>query len=81
MNIENFDSRMFVENDSFRAWGYLEYKQPLTEKQISDYELRAATPAVQEKEHTSVLDTLRKKQAEIKASAPKKKPKAKEECR
>ena len=40
--IVNFDQRESVENGRFQAWGYLLYRAPLTEKQIADYELRAA---------------------------------------
>lgn len=40
--IVNFDQRDSVENGRFQAWGYLLYTAPLTEKQIYDYELRAA---------------------------------------
>jgi hypothetical protein len=40
--IVNFDKREGVENGRFQAWGYLLYTKPLTEKQISDFELRAA---------------------------------------
>ena len=40
--IVNFDQRDSVENGQFQAWGYLLYHAPLTEKQINDYELRAA---------------------------------------
>jgi len=42
VQIVNFDKRAWVENATFRAWGYLAYDAPLTEKQIDDYELRAA---------------------------------------
>ena len=42
IRIENFDNRIPVEDGAFRAWGYLEYSAPLTEKQADDYELRAA---------------------------------------
>lgn len=38
----NFDKRDSVEQGRFLAWGYLVYDAPLTEKQIADYELRAA---------------------------------------
>lgn len=38
----NFDKRESVEHGRFRAWGYLLYSAPLTEKQIADYELRPA---------------------------------------
>lgn len=40
--IVNFDKRESVENGGFQAWGYLLYTAPLTEKQLIDYELRAA---------------------------------------
>lgn len=40
--IVNFDMREGVEQGQFEAWGYLVYNTPLTEKQIDDYELRAA---------------------------------------
>jgi hypothetical protein len=42
MEIVNFDGRKPVERGQFAAWGYLEYSAPLTEKQIGDYELKAA---------------------------------------
>ena len=42
IGIVNFDSRTPVEDGAFEAWGYLEYDRPLTDKQIDDYELRAA---------------------------------------
>lgn len=38
----NFDKRESVEQSLFLAWGYLVYDAPLMEKQIADYELRAA---------------------------------------
>ena len=40
--IVNFDQRESVENGKFLAWGYLLYHAPLTEKQMANYELRAA---------------------------------------
>lgn len=42
VKIVNFDKRAWMENATFRAWGYLQYDAPLTQKQIDDYELRAA---------------------------------------
>ena len=42
VRFENFDKRETVESGDFRAWGYLIYDAPLSEKQINDYELRAA---------------------------------------
>lgn len=47
----NFDSREAVEQGRFMAWGYLVYDDPLTEKQIADYELRAAPGNPNIKEH------------------------------
>lgn len=38
----NYNERIPVENGSFRAWGELLYLEPLTEKEVSDYELRPA---------------------------------------
>jgi hypothetical protein len=40
--IINFDKRESVENGKFQAWGYLLYSAPLSQKQMDDYELRAA---------------------------------------
>ena len=42
LSFVNFDERLPVEGGAFRAWGILTYSAPLTEKQIDDYELRAA---------------------------------------
>jgi hypothetical protein len=41
--IVNFDMREYVENASFRAWGYLAYNAPLSQEQLDIYELRAAS--------------------------------------
>jgi len=41
--IVNFDERETVAGENFKAWGYLIYDAPLSEKQMSDYELRAAS--------------------------------------
>jgi len=38
--IVNFDERIPIEGETFMAWGYLTYTRPLTEQDISDYELR-----------------------------------------
>jgi len=45
--IVNYDQRVPVEGGAFLAWGHLAYTKPLTEKQVSDYELRPA-PEVSE---------------------------------
>ena len=42
IRLNNHDERIPVEGGAFRAWGELFYAQPLTERQISDYELRPA---------------------------------------
>lgn len=42
VEIESFDSREFVEEIGRPAWGWVEYKEPLTEKQVYDYELMKA---------------------------------------
>lgn len=38
--IENYDGRIYVERGAYQAWGHLTYAVPLTERQMSDYELR-----------------------------------------
>ena len=38
-NIVNFDKRKYCAEIESEAWGYIDYKEPLTEKQASDYEL------------------------------------------
>jgi len=42
LRVVNFDARENVEQGRFMAWGFLVYDAPLTEKQIDDFELRAA---------------------------------------
>lgn len=42
VGFENFDHRQPVDDGTIQAWGYVEYKGPLTQKQQSDYELRPA---------------------------------------
>lgn len=55
--VSNFDWRMPVENGAFEAWGSVTYKQPLTEAQVKEYELRAASSNPREK--PSVIDALK----------------------
>ena len=38
--IVNFDKRISIEGEAFLAWGYLTYTRPLSEQDISAYELR-----------------------------------------
>ena len=97
VEIKNFDKRVPVEEGTMRAWGYIEYQKPLTEKQADDYELKPAPARLapqQEKaipaktpEKNSVLRNLSSCQAaqrETKprdAAAPRKSRKPKEETR
>ena len=41
LDIGNFDSRQYVESIGRMAWGWIEYAQPLSEKDAADYELVA----------------------------------------
>ncbi len=51
--IQNFDSKEPVCGGKMKAWGYLEYAKPLTEKQMSDYELNPAIHETVAKEQPS----------------------------
>ena len=73
VSIENFDERQPVENGQLQAWGYLEYAEPLSQKEMKEYELKAIsasvtrvnTPEKQTEKKKSVLADLHKKQAQI----------------
>lgn len=73
VSIENFDERQPVENGQLQAWGYLEYAEPLSQKEMNEYELKAVsasvtrvnTPEKQTEKKKSVLADLHKKQAQI----------------
>lgn len=39
VEIHNFDRRKFVEEIDWNAWGYIDYRRKLTDKEIHDYEL------------------------------------------
>ena len=73
VSIENFDERQLVENGQLQAWGYLEYAEPLSQKEMKDYELKAVSASVtrvntlekQTEKKKSVLADLHKKQAQI----------------
>lgn len=43
LNIENFEARSYVGKIGHEAWGFIEYENPLTEKQIEAFELVAAS--------------------------------------
>lgn len=38
-NLKSFDSRQYVDDIKQKAWGYVEFNEPLSEKQMRDYEL------------------------------------------
>lgn len=40
--IETYDERKYVSEIERQAWGWVEYQEPLTEKQTEDYELTKA---------------------------------------
>lgn len=80
--IHNFDTREKVCGGQMEAWGYLEYKQPLSPKEMSDYELKPAVAEAVAKEQPSfalsekksekqsskkpsLMENLRRKQAQI----------------
>lgn len=73
VSIENFDERQLVENGQLQAWGYLEYAEPLSQKEMKEYELKAVSASVtrvntlekQTEKKKSVLADLHKKQAQI----------------
>lgn len=58
VSVTNYNSRIFVEDHSFSAWGSITYSEPLTDKQVSDYELRAAS--TNPRDRVSMLDNLQK---------------------
>lgn len=43
LGFTNYDQRQEVEGGTMRAWGVLLYLEPLTQKQMDDYELKPAT--------------------------------------
>ena len=80
VEIVNFDKRIPVENETMRAWGYIEYQKPLTEQQADDYELRPAP--VNRLEKRSVLEDLKTtKTSSRDANVTRKPKKQKEETR
>ena len=80
VEIVNFDKRIPVENETMRAWGYIEYQKPLTEQQADDYELRPAPANRSEK--ISVLGDLKAtKPSSRDANVTRKPKKQKEETR
>lgn len=49
IGIVNFDARTPVEGGAFLAWGYLLYSEPLSLKDMSDYELRPAQEVIRQR--------------------------------
>lgn len=39
LEIKNFDRKMYCEDIDRKAWGYIDYSSPLSQKDIDDYEL------------------------------------------
>ena len=39
VDIQNFDQRLFCEAIGMDAWGYIDYSEALSEKEVADYEL------------------------------------------
>lgn len=39
IGLHGYGTRKFVESIRREAWGYVDYSEPLTKKQIDDYEL------------------------------------------
>ena len=39
VNMETYDDRKFIDEIGRHAWGWVEYQWPLTEKEVTDYEL------------------------------------------
>ena len=39
LHIENYDMRVYVPEIARQAWGYIEYREPLTEIEAAAYEL------------------------------------------
>ena len=37
--IKNFDRRVYIQEIGREAWGYIEYAEPLTEKEMRQYDL------------------------------------------
>ena len=62
----NFDTHEDVEQGDFQAWGYLVYDAPLTEKDIYNYELRAASgnPDMQTVKYYDISETAARRAKE-----------------
>ena len=59
LGIVNFDTRKKVSTVQSEAWGYIDYAVPLTEKQISDYELVPEGPEPKQLICSCLLEALK----------------------
>ena len=41
-DLEAFDTKIYIEEIGRPAWGWVEYQEPLTDKQVDEYELTRA---------------------------------------
>lgn len=55
VGLEAFDERRSVPMLHSQAWGYVEYEQPLSAKEVREYELREAGPFFIEKSTGEML--------------------------
>ena len=69
--IQNFDNREKVCDGRMEAWGYLDYEKPLTEKQMTDYELKPALQEAVAQKQSSF--SLPKEKTDKEAGKPRKK--------
>lgn len=42
LNIANFEGRHFCQSINAKAWGFIEYEKPLTDREAEAYELEPA---------------------------------------
>ena len=66
----NYGERQPVEGESFRSWGELWYRHPLTEQQMSDYELRPARDNPEAARLFRIVDTPGKPRLKNKSRRP-----------
>jgi hypothetical protein len=66
-NMEAYDQKAYVEEIGRPAWGWVEYREPLTEKQAAEYELtRAKKPFYElDQETKTIVLELQKKCIEL----------------
>lgn len=69
VNIVNFDDKQDVPEIGGKAWGYVEYKEPLTDAQIKDYELKAVKEEQPQEDLTKPTDAQLKKMEHLREKA------------